>query len=302
MFSRDIYSSHVELGLALGTPRPARKKAFLVGINGPDLEGTHDDIRRFRTLLIEKFGFRKDHDIIMMLDDGVGIQPTKFNIMATLKTFLAEQTPGDLFVFVYAGHAKQRICLDGSERDGLDEAIITCDNSEDNPRTILDDVLHKYLVKALDPGSRLVAFFDACCSETLLDLNHHICNRPGRRMRFCSGYCPRITSSQDPDVICFSACKDSEIVFESKGQTMLNIIENVSDKDPSPTFKTLRRTLNKEARRIYRSAKQANKPRNKHNVKDQQGSLRGDDESDLETLYEVTKWAPQRMNGRLKLS
>ncbi|KAJ7912980.1 peptidase C14, caspase domain-containing protein [Mycena leptocephala] len=236
MPSCDIYSSLVNLGLAVVTPHLARKRAFLIGV-ASDLEGPHQDVQRFHTLLVEKFGFQNE-DIIMMLDDGVSTQPTKANIMASLKTFLLGQRPGDLFVFVYAGHATQAKCLDGTERDGLDEFIMTCDGT-----TILDDVLHDYLVKPLAPSCRLVAFLDACHSETLLDLKHHLCNRPGRSRRtlrrlweltglpmpastqFCSGICPRVSNmSSNPNVICFSACKDSEEVFETDGRSMLDTV------------------------------------------------------------------------------
>ncbi|KAF7336160.1 Metacaspase type II [Mycena venus] len=312
MPSCNVYSSVVDLGLALViTPyREPRKKAFLIGIKALDLDGAHEDVKRFRGLLVDKFDFQ-DRDIIMMLDDGVGIQPTKINIMATLRTFLVGQRPGDLFVFVFAGHAKQAICLDGTERDGMDESIITCDDSKDGYITILDDVLNDYLVKPLSPGCSLVAFLDACHSETLLDLDHHVCNRParGRRMvrrlrefagfpaptftpgqittatRFCNGLCSRVDMpGLIPNVICFSACKDSETVFEAVGHSMLNTVIRVLEADPSPSLKTLRRTLNESAREIYHKARRSNQRANKVN---------DSDESCVDNLCEVKRWAPQ---------
>ncbi|KAJ7662430.1 caspase domain-containing protein, partial [Mycena rosella] len=220
----NIHSVLVNLGLAQVTPHLARKKAFLIGVKGDykPLQGTHEDVQGFRTLLIEKFEFQSN-DITMMLDDGVGTQPTEVNIMSTLRTFLVGHHPGDLFVFVYAGHAKQTECLDGTEQDGLDEGIITCDDPTNGYTIILDDVLHNYLVKPLAPGSRLIVS---------TDLKHHRFRRSVRRLReitgfpgprvteavpentattqFCSGYCQRInTGHRAPNVICFSACKDS---------------------------------------------------------------------------------------------
>ncbi|KAJ7841168.1 hypothetical protein B0H14DRAFT_2587013 [Mycena olivaceomarginata] len=58
----------------------SRKKAFLLGIKATDLDGTHQDVQRFRTLLVDKFGFQSG-DIIMILDNGVDTQPTKVNIV-----------------------------------------------------------------------------------------------------------------------------------------------------------------------------------------------------------------------------
>ncbi|KAF8143681.1 caspase domain-containing protein [Mycena galopus ATCC 62051] len=271
----------------------------------------------------------------MMLDDGVGIPPTKVNIMAVLENFLVGQRPGDLFVFVFAGHAKQEICLNGTERDGKDEFIITSDpKDKDEYITILDDVLHDNLVKPLSPGCSLVAFLDACHSETLLDLNHHVCNRPARARRvvrrlreltgfpaptfvpgqmtaprFCSGLCPRIDlPTLTPNVICFSACKDSEMVYEAVGNSMLDTVIRVLEADPSPSLKTLRRTLNESAREIYRKAKLSNKRRDKGNVGERQLGLRTDDESCCEDMYQIKRWAPQissmmplRMDRHLKL-
>ncbi|KAF8205207.1 peptidase C14, caspase domain-containing protein [Mycena galopus ATCC 62051] len=164
MPSHKVHSLFVEPGFALAAPAYlARKRAFLIGIEYGNIHGAHEDVQRFQSLLVEKFGFQSD-DTIMMLDDGVNLEPTKANIMAVLEGFLVGQHPGDLFVFVYAGHAKQSVCLDGSERDNLDESIMTCDE-----RRILDDDLNRYLVERLRPGSTLLAFFDACHSETLFE-------------------------------------------------------------------------------------------------------------------------------------
>ncbi|KAJ7813062.1 caspase domain-containing protein [Mycena olivaceomarginata] len=319
---RSIYSSLVDVGLALVTPHLARKKAFLIGIKAREVHGSHQDIRRFRDLLIGKFGFQSS-DIIIMLDDEGSIQPTKVNITAALQTFLLGQRPGDLFVFAYAGHAKQVICRDGSERDNKDESIITCDELErdDAFRTILDDVLHNYLVKPLAPGCTLVAFLDSCHSETLLDLKHHVCNRPAlprrilRRAReligipggrgcHCGGEDKPILQRLLPaykysernsqSCICFSACKDSETIFEAEGYSMLNTIIGVLEKEPSPKLETLRSTLGKSAREIYRIARSSNQGR------------RTDDEKEMQPG--IVRWAPQissmeplQMQGRLKL-
>ncbi|KAJ7645186.1 hypothetical protein DFH06DRAFT_1333473 [Mycena polygramma] len=354
----DIYSTIPNLGLALTTPHLARKKAFLIGINGPDLEGPREDIVSFRELLSEKFNFQ-DHDITVMLDDGVSTQPTEANIVRAWyyhssgdlltewrlsKHSWPAKVPG-----IYssssshrekdAGHAKQKVCLDGSERDGLDEAIIlACDDSEAHEKTILDNASFTPLPREA-ASARLPV---SCVLRHLLfrdnvgqDLKHHVCNRPGRLRRamrrlreltgipsarllaeqttvprFCSGYCPRIPSGLKPDVICFSACKDSQRVFEAKGDSMLRTVITLLKKEPNPTLKMLRRDLNKSARHIYRRAKRSNEGGSlkKHAANEGDQGSRADDESDLETLCEVQRWAPQisstvplRMDRRLKL-
>jgi hypothetical protein len=91
------------------TPHLARKRAFLIGA-ASDLEGLHQDVQRFYTLLVglsrllcysvprlilctEKFGFQNE-DIIMMLDDGVSIQPTEANIVSDQAALLPSALNG----------------------------------------------------------------------------------------------------------------------------------------------------------------------------------------------------------------
>ncbi|KAJ7662449.1 caspase domain-containing protein [Mycena rosella] len=270
----------------------------------------------------------------MMLDDGVAVPPTEVNIMATLKTFLIGQRPGDLFIFVYAGHGEQTDCPDGTEQDGLDEGIITCDDPTNGYTIILDDVLHSYLVKPLAPGSRLVAFFDTCHSETLLGIYpvdsfcFHASDKGFRRSvrrlreitgfpapreievapgnpgttRFCSGYCQRTnTGNRAPNVLCFSACKDSQRVFEGAEASMLHEVIHQLEIDPCPKLKKLMRALNKNAKDIHRSAMQElkdwkKKKEVKRNAKERGLAVEEDaSESDTEINgdYEVSRWAPQ---------
>ncbi|KAJ7785170.1 caspase domain-containing protein [Mycena maculata] len=314
-------SSLVELSLTLFTAHFARKKALLIGIKSGEkelLEGPHEAVQRFRTLLLtDKFGF-EDENITMMIDDsGAGLQPTKANILAKLKTFLDGQRPGDIFYHADAGHAKQSICLDGTEEDNLDEFIITCDCPKNGYTTIRDDVLHEYLVKPLAPSSSLIAFLDTCHSETLLDLMHYRCNRPSRvrralrRLReitgvpssslggisgtstkFCSGYCPRMnTSTHNPNVV-------------RELPRFLRVPMDFPEQEYAPTLKMLMRALTKNAKSVYRAAKRymeqksLDKARAKQNAKENENenevALVAEDSDDSEDeVSKVTKWAPQ---------
>ncbi|KAJ7078320.1 caspase domain-containing protein [Mycena belliarum] len=323
----DLCSTLITLGLAQIAPiYSPRKNALLIGVEGSDesgLPGTHKAIKEFRALLTNNFGF-PETSITTLLDDGDAEPPTKSNIMAQLMTFLDGQRIGDLFVFVYAGHTTQADCIDGSEADGLDEMIITCDGI-----TILDDVLNEHLVKPLAPSSRLVAFLDTCHSETLLDLAHCKCNRLNhfrrfvRRLReivgfpvaaivteadlenkttprFCSGYCPRtgrVASDTSSNVICISACKDSQMVHEAAGESMLDEIIRQLQRDPAPRLKMLMRALTKSAKSIHHRAKKeaerirAQKERVRKKAK--LGEHDDDSESNTEICVEVVEWAPQ---------
>ncbi|EEY18359.1 metacaspase-1 [Verticillium alfalfae VaMs.102] len=58
--------------------------------------------------------------------------------------------------------------LDGDEDDGVDEVIYPVDHKEAGH--IVDDEMHRIMVKPLLPGVRLTAIFDSCHSGTALDL------------------------------------------------------------------------------------------------------------------------------------
>jgi len=66
----------------------------------------------------------------------------------------------------------QLVNTTGTEEDGMDEAIIACDNNY-----LIDNLLREKLVDPLPVGSTLIAIFDTCHSASLLDLPHHRCNR-----------------------------------------------------------------------------------------------------------------------------
>ncbi|KAH0826605.1 hypothetical protein J3R83DRAFT_4968 [Lanmaoa asiatica] len=59
--------------------------------------------------------------------------------------------------------------------------------------------LKKWLVNPLPYGCKLFALWDSCHSQTILDLDHYICNEPedGKRMRQCRESSPRTTFWRD---------------------------------------------------------------------------------------------------------
>lgn len=67
-----------------------------------------------------------------------------------------------------AGHGGQTPDLNGDEEDGYDEVIYPVDFRVAGH--IVDDEMHRILVKSLSPGVRLTAIFDSCHSGSALDL------------------------------------------------------------------------------------------------------------------------------------
>ncbi|THU97832.1 hypothetical protein K435DRAFT_857280 [Dendrothele bispora CBS 962.96] len=159
------------------------------------LEGTHNDVRDVRDLLIDFLGYSEE-DIILMTDDPSTkstLIPTRSNIINQLEKFIQPDEPNTRYFFLYAGHSRQIPCKDGTEEDGLNECIVPSDafdvyNLPDDKleekgnaaeKFIMDDILYEYLVQPLEQldSSRLTAVLDTCHSGTLLDLPHYRCNR-----------------------------------------------------------------------------------------------------------------------------
>ncbi|KAI0290173.1 caspase domain-containing protein [Russula brevipes] len=164
------------------TPTPKRR-ALLVGISylftqskiWTPLEGPHEDVERFRKLLLETYKYSPE-DITVLKDDPSLpdlSQPTRANMIRELRRLVSGAGPGDKFVFLYSGHSDQQPSYDEPEveEDGQDEVIITCDEQR-----IIDNELKHILVDGLPDDCFLVAIFDTCHSGTMLDLPHYYCN------------------------------------------------------------------------------------------------------------------------------
>jgi hypothetical protein len=76
--------------------------------------------------------------------------------------------PGDSFFFHFSGHGSRVKDKDGDEADGYDETICPVDYKREGQ--ILDDDMHRIMVRPLPQGSRLTAIFDCCHSGSMMDL------------------------------------------------------------------------------------------------------------------------------------
>lgn len=100
------------------------------------------------------------------------------------------------------GHGGQTKDLDGDEEDGYDEVIYPVDFRQTGH--IVDDEMHRIMVRPLQAGVRLTAIFDSCHSGTALDL-------------------PYIYSTQ-------GVLKEPNLAKEA-GQGLLNVITSYSHGD-----------------------------------------------------------------------
>ncbi|KAK5075285.1 Ca(2+)-dependent cysteine protease [Lithohypha guttulata] len=150
-----------------------KRKALLIGINyfgqRGQLRGCINDVKNMSTYLNQNFGYARE-DMVILTDDQQNemSQPKKRNILRAMHWLVKDAQPNDSLFFHYSGHGGQTPDLDGDEEDGYDEVIYPVDFRTEGH--IVDDEMHRIMVKPLKPGVRLTAIFDSCHSGSALDL------------------------------------------------------------------------------------------------------------------------------------
>ncbi len=106
-------------------------------------------------------------DLTVLLDGDA----TRARIVVEWQNLLYRAAPGDTLVLAYAGHGGQEPeRVSGTERDGLDEALLLGGFRTAGPGTrerIVDDELNAWFLDAGAKGLRVVFVADACHSGTL---------------------------------------------------------------------------------------------------------------------------------------
>lgn len=163
------------------------------------------NVKRFLT---SSWGY-KDGDIVMLVDetDNPRQMPTRKNILDAMRWLVKDAHPHDALFFHYSGHGGQVPDKDGDEVDGLDEVIYPVDYKKAG--IILDDVMHRIMVKPLPEGCRLTAIFDSCHSGTALDLSY-IYHSNGRLKGIHTTPAHQAEKYAIADVISFAGCSDSQ--------------------------------------------------------------------------------------------
>ncbi|KAG2030791.1 peptidase C14, caspase domain-containing protein [Suillus americanus] len=133
--------------------------------------------------------------------------PTKQNILDAMHWLVEDAHPHDALFFHYSGHGGQIPDKDGDEVNGFDDVICPVDYKKAG--TVVDDQMHRIMVKSLPAGCRLTAIFDSCHSGTALDLpyTYHLNGRLKE-----SGTTPRFQREKatHATVISFSGCRDDQ--------------------------------------------------------------------------------------------
>ena len=142
------------------------KNAVVIGINyigtQKQLKGCINDANSISSLLTSE-GFTN----IKLLTDNTQDKPTKKNIINEFTTLLANANSGDVIFFFYSGHGSYTQDKNNEEFTGYDQMIVPIDL-----KCIVDDDLKRIINKNLKKNVTLIAMFDSCFSESVLDLKY----------------------------------------------------------------------------------------------------------------------------------
>lgn len=146
--------------------RTPNSYALIVGISdyknfgaeiGGDLPGARNDARDWRDVLVAQKGF-DPANIHMLLD----LEATKSAIEKQFTEWLPSVVqPGDMVVFVFAGHGSQMWDTNGDEEDGLDETICPTDVVKGDTRNDIPDDELNVMLKGI-PTDNVVVVLDNC--------------------------------------------------------------------------------------------------------------------------------------------
>ena len=148
-----------------------RRRALIIGINYTgqtgELRAPQNDAYNVQQLLIRECGFPAQ-EILILVDDGKQMPPTKRHIQAGLQQMVAYSRPGDVLVVSFSGHGGRVADTDGDEEDGYDSSLMPVDFR--TAGQIVDDDLLKYFIKAIPAGVHTTMLVDACHCGSVGDL------------------------------------------------------------------------------------------------------------------------------------
>ncbi|KAL5638258.1 hypothetical protein ACGC1H_005075 [Rhizoctonia solani] len=154
--------------LAISVPRPAKKKALLVGINyrqrgkpGLQLRYATQDARRFATTL-SKLGYSNEN-IEIATDEPDQPFPSREYLLECMDRLVQDALPGDQLFFVYAGHCN----LPGM--GGAEPYLLTADLGRISRLTFQDR-----LVAKVPAGVELTIVLDCCNAAAIVQLKYCI--------------------------------------------------------------------------------------------------------------------------------
>ena len=142
------------------------KNALLIGINyvgtENELYGCMNDANSINNLLLMR-GFKD----IKVLTDNTSEKPTRDIIINQFINLLTNTDNGDTIFLFYSGHGSYMSDTNNNEKTKNDQLIVPLDLN-----IIVDDELKSIINNHLKNNVTLIALFDSCFSESVLDLKY----------------------------------------------------------------------------------------------------------------------------------
>jgi hypothetical protein len=159
---QQITNQQVPLVVELGN----NKNALLIGINyigtQNELYGCINDTDSISNLLLSR-GFKD----IQFLTDNTSEKPIRNNIINKFTNLLTNAKSGDTVFLFYSGHGSYITDNNNNEQTNNDQLIVPLDLN-----VIVDDELKSIINNHLKSNVTLIALFDCCFSESVLDLKY----------------------------------------------------------------------------------------------------------------------------------
>ena len=231
-----------ESGIAMEAESHGTRRALCIGINqypSSPLSGCVSDARRWHDWF-QNTGFQTEP---LLLDHDA----TRDRILSTIRNLITASAPGDVVAIQYSGHGTQLPDLDGDEMGGdtpnFDEALVPIDHLQNG--YVIDDDFSD-ICNNIPESVNVTFFLDCCHSGTATRMMVGRNSRPANdaRPRFLLASVEMIESHKrsrqraqsgprSPDnhrEVLFSACKSSQLAWESNGQgdftrTALDILQ-----------------------------------------------------------------------------
>lgn len=158
----------------LADAAPQKRFALLIGVDEyaqptgdaprvPNLRGPANDVAEMKQLLIDKYGFSGQGDIVTL----IGKQATVAAIEANFREHLlnnAKRDPGAAILFYFSGHGSQTADKDNDEGDGADETLVAYDSRTLGKADISDDTIETWLAGLTPYTANVTVIFDSCHS------------------------------------------------------------------------------------------------------------------------------------------
>lgn len=181
-------------------PNRTNKNALVIGINYTNtnyqLNGCINDAN-FMNDNLSSLGFSN----IKLLTDNTPEKPTRESILTNFSNLLSSGNPGDILLFYYSGHGSYTKDTNNEEVTGNDQLLVPSDFN-----MITDDELKSIMQQKLKKDVLLLAVFDSCFSQSVLDTRFQYLDSLNNNETFINVN----QSETDGNVIVISGCSDKQ--------------------------------------------------------------------------------------------